>query len=270
MRYRLTRMLETRAAQQADAVTTICEGLRIDLIGRGIQAGKITIIPNAVDVRRFQLGTQPDKALLEKYRLSSDATLGFAGSFYEYEGLELLLAAMPQVLRSIPQARLMLLGGGRQEAKLYALRAQLGLEQVVHFVGRVPHDQMPRYYSVMDVMVYPRVSCRLTELVTPLKPLEAMALGKPVIASDVGGHRELISDGQTGYLFQAGSVAALAQCLVRVLADRKQQDAVVSAARSYVECERNWQGSIARYQAVYQGVLERRKQALMRGLLARL
>ena len=255
-RYRLTRALETRAVRRADAVTTICEGLRGDLLKRGIPADKITVIPNAVDVAQFPFQTAPDAALIERYGLKPGATLGFAGSFYAYEGLDGLLRAMPLILRAVPDARLLLLGGGPQEANLKALAAHLGIEGVLHFIGRVPHSEVARYYSVMDVMVYPRITRRLTDLVTPLKPLEAMAMGKPVVASDVGGHRELIRDGHNGRLFPAGSAETLARCLIDVLKAPEAWNAMVSRGREYVECERTWRASVMRYQTVYAKVLD--------------
>ncbi|EIM02182.1 glycosyltransferase WbuB [Rhodanobacter thiooxydans] len=260
-RYRLTRALETRALQQADAVTTICDGLRGDMLERGIPADKVTVIPNAVDITRFRSTASADVALLEKYGLVRGYTLGFAGSFYAYEGLDALLRAMPLVLRAVPQARLLLLGGGPQEAALRALAARLGLEREVHFVGRVPHGEVTRYYGVMDVMVYPRISRRLTELVTPLKPLEAMAMGKLVAASDVGGHRELIRDGRNGHLFPAGSPEALAQCLIELLTTHAAWDKVIANGQAFVERERTWSASVARYRAVYADVLERRRRS---------
>lgn len=254
-RYRLTRALETRALRQADAVTTICEGLRSDMLERGIPAKKITVIPNAVDVSEFRLGAAPDAALVERFGLSRGKTLGFAGSFYAYEGLDVLLRAMPHVLRAFPQARALLLGGGPQEANLKALAVRLGLEDSVHFTGRVPHEEVSRYYSAMDIMVYPRISRRLTELVTPLKPLEAMALGKLVAASDVGGHRELIRDGHNGHLFTAGSPEALARCLIGLLSTPETWSDMIINGRRYVEHERNWRASVSRYRDVYGGVL---------------
>ena len=256
-RYRLTRALETRALQRADAVTTICDGLRSDMLKRGISADKITVIPNAVDISQFRFTATPDADLLEKYGLTRGNTLGFAGSFYAYEGLDVLLQAMPLVLRAVPQARLLLLGGGPQDAALRALVTRLGLERVVHFVGRVPHSEVTRYYSAMDVMVYPRISRRLTELVTPLKPLEAMAMGKLVAASDVGGHRELIRDGHNGHLFSAGSAEALAQCLIKLLKTPASWDRVIANGREFVERERTWSASVARYRGVYGDVLDR-------------
>lgn len=255
-RYRLTRSLETRALKQADAVTTICDGLRGDMLKRGIPGDKITVIPNAVDLSQFHVTATTDAELLQKYGLTRGKTLGFAGSFYAYEGLDILLRAMPLVLSAVPQARLMLLGGGPQEADLRALATRLGLEHAVHFTGRVPHGEMTRYYGAMDVMVYPRISRRLTDLVTPLKPLEAMAMGKLVVASDVGGHRELIRDGHNGHLFPAGSDEALARCLIKLLKAPETWNAVIANAHNYVASERTWQASVARYDAVYAAAIE--------------
>ena len=259
-RYRLTRALETRALQRADAVTTICDGLRDDMLKRGIPADKITVIPNAVDVSQFGFAATADAALMESHGLTHGKTLGFAGSFYAYEGLDLLLRAMPQVLRAEPQTRLLLVGGGPQEANLKTLAAELGVAAAVQFTGRVPHAEVGRYCSVMDVMVYPRIPRRLTELVTPLKPLEAMAMGKLVVASDVGGHRELIRDGYNGHLFPAVSVEALSRCLVALLKTPENWSDVVINGREFVERQRTWRASVARYRAVYANVLERHRR----------
>ncbi|HEX5352518.1 MAG TPA: TIGR04063 family PEP-CTERM/XrtA system glycosyltransferase [Rhodanobacteraceae bacterium] len=260
LRYRLTRALETRALRRADAVTTICDGLRRDMLARGIPAEKITVIPNAVEPSEFRFASMTDAGLVERYGLVRGKTLGFAGSFYAYEGLDVLLRAMPHVLRAAPQTCLLLLGGGSQEANLKALAVELGIEDGVHFIGRVPHEEVERYYGVMDIMVYPRISRRLTELVTPLKPLEAMAMGKLVTASDVGGHRELIRDGENGRLFPAGSPEALARCLTNLLENPANHDVMIAGGRKYVEHERNWTMSVARYHAVYAAALDHARQ----------
>lgn len=259
-RYRLTRAMETRALRQADAVTTICDGLRGDILRRGISPDKVTVIPNAVDVSRFPFKAAADQELMQQYGLTSGATLGFAGSFYAYEGLDSLLRAMPLVLRVAPQVRLLLVGGGPQDASLRALAARLGIEDVVHFVGRVPHRDVQRYCSVMDVMVFPRVPRRLTELVTPLKPLEAMAMGKVVAASDVGGHRELIRDGYNGHLFATGSPDALAKCLIGLLDRSTNAEPIIANARAFVERERTWATSVDRYRSVYAAAREHHRR----------
>jgi glycosyltransferase involved in cell wall biosynthesis len=150
----------------------------------------------------------------------------------------------------------LLVGGGRQEAELKQLAAELGIANDVVFAGRVPHAEVQRYYDLIDVMVYPRLSMRLTELVTPLKPLEAMAQGRLLVASDVGGHRELIRPGETGTLFRAGDPAALAAAVLELRRQPESWPATKAAARRYVETERNWKASVARYQQVYSRFLQ--------------
>ena len=249
--YRATRALESFAVRRADAVTTICEGLRGDLLARGLPESKVTVIPNAVDDTVFVPRGKPDSALAERLGLSGSFVLGFLGSFYLYEGLHLLLDAMPLLLQRDPSFRVLLVGGGPEEAALRAQAERLGLAGKVVFVGRVPHAEIQSYYDLVDLLVFPRVSIRLTELVTPLKPLEAMAQRHIVAASDVGGHRELISHGKTGFLFRPDSPEAIAESVISIAAQRERLDDVREAGRNFVETERNWARSVDRYQAVY-------------------
>jgi PEP-CTERM/exosortase A-associated glycosyltransferase len=258
IRYRLTRALESFAARQADAVTTICEGLRRDIVGRGIPATKVTVIPNAVNLDSFDGAATRDHTLAVQLGLTGKTVLGFIGSFYAYEGLDTLLRALPSVLASIADARVLLVGGGPQEHALRALANELGVADKVVFAGPVPHAQVPRFYELIDVLAYPRRKMRLTDLVTPLKPLEAMAQGRLLIASDVGGHRELIRDGETGLLFEAGNADALAAQAIALLGDPGRWPALRGAGRHYVETERNWRSSVARYGAVYAAAAARR------------
>lgn len=250
-RYRATRALETHVLKHASAITCICEGLRGDIAARGIPADKITVIPNAVDIEHFQMGGATDAALAQSLNLDGKTVLGFIGSFYAYEGLLLLLEAMPAMLARLPDVRLLLVGGGKEEAALKRQAQALGIADKIVFTGRVPHGEVQRYYDLVDVLVYPRLSMRLTDLVTPLKPLEAMAQGRLVVASDVGGHRELIRDGETGCLFRAGDAQHLADSVLQLLAARQLWPAVRAAARHFVEQERNWPVSVARYRSVY-------------------
>lgn len=113
---------------------------------------------------------------------------------------------------------------------------------------------MQRYYELIDVLAYPRLPIRLTELVTPLKPLEAMAQGRMFVASDVGGHRELVRDGETGFLFKAGDAEALEIALERVLSQRERWPKILLQARRFIEVERTWAASVARYAEVYESV----------------
>jgi PEP-CTERM/exosortase A-associated glycosyltransferase len=257
LRYRLTRRLETHALRQAAHVFTICEGLRGDIVARGIPPTKVTVIPNAVDIDKFEPSGTPDVALKASLGLAGATVLGFIGSFYAYEGLDLLLAALPSLLAKRPDLRVLLVGGGPQDAALKAQAQQLGVADKVVFTGRVPHAEVGRYYDLVDVLCYPRHSMRLTELVTPLKPLEAMAQGRLLVASDVGGHKELIRDGETGVLFKAGSADALAVAVGGLLAQRERWPQYRAHGRRFVEAERNWARSVARYRQPYELITAR-------------
>ncbi|MGE0383628.1 MAG: TIGR04063 family PEP-CTERM/XrtA system glycosyltransferase [Gammaproteobacteria bacterium] len=258
LRYRVTRAMETWVLRRADRVTCICEGLRGDILARGIAPGRVTVVPNAVDIGHFGFDIARDDALAARFGLPHERTLGFIGSFFAFEGLQVLIDAMPIILRSEPQARLLLVGSGVQDAALREQARRLGLEREVVFAGRVAHADVQRYYGLVDVFVYPRIPMRITELVTPLKPLEAMAQGRLVVASDVGGHREMVEDGRTGLLFRAGDPESLAQACVRMLRERDRWADYRRAARAYVETERDWGVISRRYDAVYRQALEGR------------
>jgi PEP-CTERM/exosortase A-associated glycosyltransferase len=259
-RYRISRALESWTLRRADAITTICEGLRQDILSRGIPEGRVTVIPNAVDVDAFPVIDAPDPELRTSLGLDDAFTLGFLGSFYGYEGLDILLSAMPEILRFEPRARVLLVGGGFEEERLRSQVDRLDLSGKVIFAGRVPHAEVARYYSVVDLLVYPRRSIRLTETVTPLKPLEAMAQGRLLIASDVGGHRELISHGVTGRLFRPDDPSALAAAVRATLEERPRWNEIKAAGRRFVETERSWPASVARYQAVYEAARAARRR----------
>ena len=256
-RYRVTRAVESWACARADAVAVICEGLRGDLIVRGIGADKIIVSPNGVDLTLFGQPVPRDAALAAKWGLEGAEVIGFIGSFYDYEGLDDLIAAMPRLVAARPKARLLLVGGGPMEAALRAQAEASPVADAIRFVGRVPHQEVERYYGLVDVLAYPRKKMRLTDLVTPLKPLEAMAQGRLVAASDVGGHRELIRDGVTGTLFPPDDPAALADALADLLGDRAIWDARRAAGRAFVEKERDWASNIRHYEPVYQRLLHR-------------
>jgi len=255
-RYRLTKTLETWAVGKVDTVAVICDGLRGDLIARGVDPARIMLCPNGVDLSLFGEVPGYDGALAETLGVVGDDVIGFIGSFYDYEGLDDLLSAMPALVAARPRAKLVLVGGGPCEAALRAQAAASSVSGHIHFVGRVPHQEVERYYSLIDVLVYPRKKMRLTELVTPLKPLEAMAQRRLVAASDVGGHRELIQDGATGTLFPPDDPAGMAKALVKLLANRSDWDQRRDLGRAYVESDRNWAVNIARYAPVYQKLIE--------------
>jgi glycosyltransferase involved in cell wall biosynthesis len=231
-------------------------------VSRGIAADKVTVIANGVDPARFTVGGRKDPALSGSLGLDGACVIGYIGSFYGYEGLALLLKALPTMLQHMPAIRVLLVGGGYEKHALRRQAQEAGVNDKVIFAGRVPHDRIQDYYNLVDVFVYPRESTRVTELVTPLKPLEAMAQGRLVVASDVGGHRELIRDGVTGLLFRAGDASSLAETVLRALQGPELAAAMCVKARRFVEAERSWAASVGRYAAVYGRLLDRRHYGL--------
>jgi len=255
MRYRASRMLETYACRHVDHVVTICEGLRNELAGRGLDAGRITVAPNSVDLNRFSSGDEAPASQPGPAHAARGKTFGFIGTFFPFEGLEVFVRAMPMIVAREPAARFILVGDGPDGARIRALVDQLNLRGVVTVAGRVPHADVVRYYDAIDVLVYPRVSKRVTELVTPLKPLEAMARGAIVVASDVGGHREMVFPGQNGVLFKAGDPASLAEACLRLMNAPHEWDALRLNGRRYVEQFRSWSRNITIYDRLYRQLL---------------
>lgn len=256
LRYKISRALETYTLKHADHITTICNGLKGDIQARGIPPEKITIIPNAVNPEQFQPIINKDKELLSSLKLDNKTVFGFIGSFYEYEGLELLINAVSELKNECPDLHLLLVGGGQAENKLKELVIQLNITAQVTFTGRVNHSEVMKYYSIIDMLVYPRLPMRLTELVTPLKPLEAMAMGRPCIASDVGGHKELINDKIDGLLFKAGNLDSLVAELKSIYLT-KNFATIIKNGLHKVKEERNWSISVAPYKSIYSSLANR-------------
>jgi PEP-CTERM/exosortase A-associated glycosyltransferase len=251
LRYSVVRRLETYAMQRVDAVVTICSGLCADMVARGIPREKVTIVPNAVDRATFTGPAPPDQRLAAQLGIVGKTIIGFFGSFYFYEGLHVLLRSLPHLRRYRPDVSVLLVGGGPEEANLRELASQLGLNESVVFAGRVPHDDIHRYYDLAHLFVFPRLSMRLTELVTPLKPLEAMAQERIVVASDVGGHRELIRNGETGYLFPSDIPDRLTEGVMVALADQLSWPRIRARALEFIDSERSWMRSVPLYAGVY-------------------
>lgn len=252
LKYRMIKAIEQSAFEKVDAVSCICQGLKDDLIKRNIPAEKIFVTPNAVDIQNFKPSYQADEALVSSLHLEGKKVLAFVGTFFKYEGLSYAIEAMKIIAKTRDDIHLLLVGAGNEDDNLKQQVVEAKLSDCITFVGRVPFEQVSRYYSLADLMVFPRESIRLTELVTPLKPLESMAQFKPVLASDIGGHRELIEDGKTGFLFAADNAEALADKIIAVIDDKALLTLVAEQGLSYVQEERNWLNTAKQYLPVYQ------------------
>lgn len=251
--YRAYRWFDRLATHLADHVVTLSAGLRKDLIERGVPAERITVIPNGVDVTTQTPAPAPSQELRAQLGFPDDAfILGYIGTLFGYESLEVAVEAVAKLRDRHPQLRLLIVGSGNARDDLVRQAKESGLENRVRFVDRVPHDEIGQYYGLVDLFVLPRKSNRLTDLVTPLKPLEIMARAKPVLASDCGGHRELITHGENGFLYDASSVEKMAEGIAALLARKAELPAFGARAREWVSQHRTWDSVVRPTLPLYQ------------------
>lgn len=240
-RFALQVEMENLVAKEADHVLAITPQVRDELIARGVASKRITLAPNAVNANEF-VPLPPDLNYAQNIGIELDRpVVGFAGSLVAYEGLDVLLKAVRVVRdRDIP-VQVVVAGSGAAAPELRALTAQLHLDDEVTFLGRIPAEDIPRLMSLMDVMPCPRLSTRVTELVSPLKPLESLAAGKAVVLSDVSPQIDLVPEGSgRGFQVPAGSVEGLADTLAEVLLDPDLARSASRAGRLWVVRERTW------------------------------
>lgn len=249
-KYKIVRSLETWACRWATQVAVLCNGLKKDLVERGIPEEKLTVVPNGINPEDFR-PRDSDAGMATSLGISGRKVLGFIGSFYRYEGLDLLIKAVGKLSTTRDDLVLLLVGGGEMESELRDKIKELKLQARVVLPGRIPHEKIPNVYSLIDILVYPRYSMRLTELVTPLKPLEAMAMAKPLVASDIGGHRELIKEESTGLLFKPGDVSSLVEVLERLLDDACLRSKLALQGRQWVCENQTWAKTTSVYSSIY-------------------
>lgn len=249
-KYKLTKSIETWVCKQVNHVAVLCNGIKNDLIDRGISRKKITPVFNGVNPNDFKPCPR-DEQYLNQWKLSGKKVIGFIGSFYRYEGLDLLVEAFSFIAEHNKNAVLLLVGGGEMKEELTRQIKSLDIADKVIMPGRIAHERIPGIYSLIDILAYPRYAMRLTNLVTPLKPLEAMAMGKALIASDVGGHKELIRHNETGILFPAGNSRALAETLDGLLNNDALRQKMQTTAIAWVRKNHTWEKTTSVYQKIY-------------------
>jgi glycogen synthase len=253
LRYRIVRFLENRALKRADFCIVIGDSLRSEVISRGVPAARIEVVPNGVDTEALR-PSPPDAEVVRRLKLSGKTVFGYVGSFSAYEGLEILIHALEALAPQYPDLRLLLVGDGDLMPTLRRTAEERGVSDRVVFTGRVPFHEIPAYYSIFTFIVLPRQETRVTQTVTPLKPLEVMAAGKPLIASAIEGHREMVREGHNGLLFAPADVQDLVSKCEYLLRHKESAYDLSIRGRHWVEAERDWRSVIRRYLPVYERI----------------
>lgn len=255
--YAAYRRCDNLALRMVDHVVTISRGLQDDLIARGVDPARITVVPNGVDVAKQGIAPPSDDALRDQLGLPLDAfVLGYIGTLYAYESLDLAIDALADLASETPSLYLLIVGSGTAAESLRAHARRRGVEDRVRFVGRIDHDRIGAYYGVIDLFVLPRRPNRLTNAVTPLKPLEVMARAKTVLASNCGGHRELIVHGQNGFLYDASAANGLTEGISALYERRSELADLGRCARVWVAANRSWEQAVRPMLKVYADLVE--------------
>jgi glycosyltransferase involved in cell wall biosynthesis len=218
---------------------------------RGIEERRVFVVPNGVETDRF-VPIPRDESLAQRLGLSGKTVIAYIGTFARFEGVTLLVQALIDLIKSgRDDLRGLIVGEGPTYDECKQLAASAGMLDKILHPGKVPHSEVNAMYSIVDILAYPRHSKRITELVTPLKPLEAMSMEKAVIGSSVGGLTELITDGETGLIHRADDVADLAAKIRTLAGDRELRKRLGRNGRAYVEGTRRWRKIIGEHFAVY-------------------
>lgn len=271
-RFQLERELETQIMASADLVTTLGPAMRDEIIARGIPANRIILAPNGVDDRFLAQGAHPTditdatetaEDLRAQWATPGLPTIGTVSTLYAHEGLDTLLRAAALLKEQGSPVHVLLIGDGPERRNLEVLAHDLGIADTTTVTGRIPFHQVHRYYLALDVFCVPRTAARVSDLVTPLKPVEAMASGIPVVASDVGGLRDLLVDpasganpsGQRyGVLVKPEDPHDLATAVAGIVADPAAAAEMASRAHRWVAENRTWAQVARTYRAAYEGL----------------
>ena len=257
--YRMIEGLEMQAAKNASHVLAITEGVKDVLLTNGIDEEKITLLPNAVDIDKFK-PRERNKKIEQKFGLNGMTTIGYIGSFTDYEGLDYLLIAGAALKDKYEgKFKILMIGDGVVLDSLKNLSRELKLDNVVHFTGRIEHNNVLDYYSVIDVAVYPRKGMKVCEIVSPLKPLEAMAMEKTVIASNVKALSEMVKNNETGLLHEKDDIDGLTKLLEKCLNDKKLTKSLGINARKWVTKNRNWDAVSEKVSNLYKKLIKESK-----------
>ena len=257
--YRRFQKFETKVLRKADAVVCISQTLKQEAISRGVEEAKITVVTNAVDSDIAENKTKDEtyeNSVTVLNKGESTKVIGYIGSLREMEGVDLTAQAVAQLKSDGHDVRLFVLTSQAGQLELKQYCDSLGLDDDAVIVGPVPHEQVGPFYDLIDIFVVSRPDTRVTRLVTPLKPFEAMAMGKAVIASKLPALEEIIEDGKTGLLYEPENVNSLCSVISTCLNEDGLAETLGHNAKEWVMSNRTWNSVVKNYQAAYQFAID--------------
>lgn len=248
--------VETACMQAADHVLTLGEAMRQDIVSRGIPKDKISLVPNGVNLDHFT-PMKRDEMLAAQYGVTMP-TFGYVSNMDNpREGQEYLVEAAALLKNRGIAAQCVLVGGGPRAEKLKKLAKKRDVSDRVIFTGSIDHDEISAHYALIDVFVVPRIYERAAKYVTPLKPYEAMAMGRPVLVSDLPALTEIVDAPHRGHVFAVEDAHSLTDAIAELLADPAERTRLGQAGRAWIEAERQWNQNGPRYRRVYDEVIGR-------------
>jgi len=245
---------EISASQKADKCVAICQGIADVLIKAGINSNKIEIVPNGVEPEKFTASSK-DIKLMKELNLTDKIVFGYITNVRWFEGIQTVVKAWPQILKEIPNAVFLLIGGGDYLLTVDKMIKEYNLENNILKLGMIKHEKIPDYYMLIDIFVVPRINVPVSNIVTPLKPLEAMAAGKALITSDVNALKEIVINGETGMLFRADDFNHLADICIQLAKDKILRDALGLNGKNWVIKNRTWDEISRKYLELYNNLL---------------
>lgn len=239
-KFLLQKTLEATTARNADHVFTLTQGLAMELKERGVEINRISLAPNAIDPSSYAPVSR-NQELWDRLKLNGASfVIGYIGSIAAYEGLDDLIKAFRILLKQKPDARLVIVGDGDELDLLKVKTRKYGLEKKIIFTGKVPSKEVHAYYSILNVIALPRKPFKVCQLVSPLKPLEAMAMNIPMVVSDVQALKEMVIDGETALVHKSGNAESLADCLLRIANEPGLSKHLAYSAHQFVVDNRTW------------------------------
>lgn len=250
-RFRLFKEREAYVAARATHVLTLGEAMKSELVSKGVPSEKISIAPNAVGDSYLEEPIRRSEAHLALDLPSEHQYVGTVSSLVAYEGLDLLIRAAAELIPKNPKLRVLIVGSGVESNNLKELSKSLGIFEYCIFPGRVPRDEARTYHCALDIFVVPRRNLSVTQAVTPLKPVEALACEVPVIAADLPALRELVMHGETGLLVKPDDSHRLAEAIRTLLNDPSKRASMGAAGRKKMLAERTWTANAQKLSATY-------------------